>query len=404
MAEQVATQVIPSQGRGTGLDRLTGLVRRSRGEEPEDQAEPKRKRGRPTNAERQARQDAEKPEPKTAPKKEAKKARAEPEPEEAEESAEAEPEAKPESKRRAKVAEADADEGETPERVEVSDKIEDLAEQLGWDTDELLSHLTRETDGEGGTKTRRSLSDMLKGHSADGEKFKLDRAEFDTAKQRHEQEAQKYVQTMNAGYQMLSAYAQANLPTEKQLKEFADAGDSLSYNDAKMKLDQHRQTMQGIAQRIQQARQAERQKAIEWGAGERRKALSTVPALADEAKGQKWWKDAKEVLRAVGYSDQEVHGAYGHPEAIYDHRTVRVLDWALKGWAADRAAKKAPEIVKRLSSLPKPVRPGSSAAGRRGGGDVADLESARERLRATGGNSRSALAAVIGARLRGRAS
>lgn len=279
--------------------------------------------------------------------------------------AEAEPQEEPEAEDtdESERNEDENDEGEEPDEDKrwMPHSLEELAEALETEPDQVALSLKVKTkvDGETGEAT---LSDLLKSYQLEGtlnkrlEAVANERKEFEAARQNEIQALQtKYQEASNmvsAAEQMVFAEYQSidwtdlkeNDPTEYLMQQQKLQERYSAINQVKGQMEQERQ------QEAQKQQEMTQQQVAQYIAGERDAAYKFIPEWKDEKVQKAEYGQLREYLKSTyGVNDQQMNNTLDHVSWVNAYKAMKY----------DQIHSKADPKAKQLKNKPKFVPPGS---------------------------------------------
>ena len=259
--------------------------------------------------------------------------------------------------------EDETDEGEQPDEDKrwMPHSLEELAEALETEPDQVALSLKVKTkiDGETGEAT---LSDLLKSYQLEGtlnkrlEAVANERKEFEAARQNEIQALQTKYQEAN---NMISA-AEQMVFAEYQSIDWADLkeNDPTEYLMQQQKLQERYSSINQVKSQMEQERQQEekkqqemtQQQVAQYVAVQREEAFKFLPEWKDEKVRQTEYPQLREYLKTTyGVNDQQMDNTLDHVSWVNAYKAMKY----------DQMHSKADPKAKQLRNKPKFVPPGS---------------------------------------------
>lgn len=253
----------------------------------------------------------------------------------------------------------DEGEAETPddEAIELAGSLDGLAEQLGIERNDLLSHVKAEVKIQGETREV-TLSDLISGHQMESD-YRIKTAELAEQRRSFEEGQAAINQARDELEQKLTplvADLEKMVVTDQQeLDRLLNEGDMLQYETLKRQNEQRAAQLE-LAKQEQAKIHAERQEQAkaelikEIQANEAKLAEVKPDWVKDQVKGRQELDEIKSYLKTSGIPAEVA-------DSLYDVPTILVAEKAMM-W--DRLQKSKPQTLKKAKSAPKFQKPGAS--------------------------------------------
>lgn len=280
----------------------------------------------------------------------------------------------------AEEAQAEAEAGKAQDtqgaEQELPDTLDGLAEALGLSVDDLTGKLKAKIKLDG-QETEVNLREALSGYSRDSD-YRQKTAALAEQRSQLEQQQKAWAEERQGTASMMLGVLEAvqakflGAPPDRSLLQT----DPHSYlvqkdeYDERMKLFQ--EAVGSVGQVQQQSRQATLEQQKAFAQAEAQKLVQKIPDLADEKKGPELRARVKSYLKSEGFTDDEIG-------RLADSRAA-VMAW--KASEYDRLQKAKPQVEKKVTGLPKFIKPGTSAGKAQGQRDA--LSQRIQRLKKSG--------------------
>lgn len=247
-------------------------------------------------------------------------------------------------------AEADDSEAESDESEDYSEDAEVEQE----DNDEQVEQPKYRVKA-AGEEREVTLDELIKGYQLGTDYTKKsqtvaeERKAVEAERQRIEEAKvlrDQYAQRLQLIEQML------NQQPETENLDFLKENDPIGYAVKVAELSQREKQLAQVRaerERIMQQQMQEQQQALQQKVAEEAQKLSSVlPEFADQQKGEVVRREIRSYGKQLGFSDEELAN-------VYDSRAVLTL-W--KAMQYDKLQSAKPNITKKVSEAPKPIKPG----------------------------------------------
>jgi hypothetical protein len=256
-------------------------------------------------------------------------------------------------------SEGETSEADAENQVELPQSIEQLAESMGVDVTTLLSMKARaKIDGQ---ESEVALADLLKSYQLEGHLNKKSmalseqkKAFEDQARQAHEAINQQ-MQNANGLLQYVQQelyrdFQAVNWDELRQVDPAEYAAKMQDFKNRESQLNIYQQNIAAHSQKLmheQQSKQGELYKQVLQH--ETDALLNALPEWRDTEKGKQERQQLRDYLTNTGYTQQEL-------SQVLDHRSIVV---ARKAMLYDALMKSKPAVEKKVTNLPKYVKPGA---------------------------------------------
>lgn len=255
----------------------------------------------------------------------------------------------------------DVDDPEQPdeESWELPGTVDELAEALGIEAEQLLNLRVREKVN--GEEREATLAELRSGHMKDAD-YRQKTERLAEERKAHEAEIAQKQAEWNARIQEsvgLISEMENMLKTDldavnwQQLREEDPAEYAARQQDARQRLEQIERAKLRVGQSHQQQMQEQQQQAQaqyqEYLQEQKNLLLEKMPEWRDESKLQSDFKEMQSYLTGYGFTAEEM-------QAVADHRQIMLIQKAMQ---LDKLQKSKPEVTKRVVKAPKLAKPGT---------------------------------------------
>ena len=296
---------------------------------------------------------------------------------------------------------AEADEVEVASLEELPNTLNDFAEAIGIEPDELAGHLMIPVGKDAsGNVVEVTLAEAIRGnmrqadYSQKTNELAEARRQFDAGVEAARSEWQARIEQADAMVANLQKFETQDMSDAELNQLLLD--DPQEYLIQKNRIEVKQKALndaQAAREEMmkQQKAEGDRQKA-EFRQREQEALYRAFPELNEDAKRTEFEGGLNTFLQSVGFSSDEISGYLG---GVFDHRVIKMADMARK-WSAMESGKK--KVGKKLKGLPRVVKPGQARDTK---ASKTDAASARRNRMVRSGSEDSAVEFVQGLLNRG---